>query len=66
MKRLIAALFATLLLTPYSLMAQSASDVVWLQVEAQPTLAGATQRAQAYSASIDDVNGFSLGGGWYA
>ncbi|NOR29801.1 MAG: peptidoglycan-binding protein [Sulfitobacter sp.] len=66
MKRLIAALFATLLLTPYSLMAQSASDVVWLQVEAQPTLAGATQRAQAYSATIDDVNGFSLGGGWYA
>jgi S1-C subfamily serine protease len=66
MKRLIAALFATLLLTPYALMAQSANDVVWLQVEAQPTLSAATQRAQAYSNNIEDVNGFSLGGGWYA
>ena len=66
MKRLIVALFATLILTPFSLKAQSADDVVWLQIEAQPSLTGATGRAQAYSNSIDDVNGFSLGGNWYA
>jgi S1-C subfamily serine protease len=66
MKRLIVALLATLILTPFSLMAQSANDVVWVQIEAQPTLSEATQRARDYSNSIEDVNGFSLGGGWYA
>lgn len=41
------------------------SDVVWVQIEAQPTLAGAQDRARAYAARLPDVAGFSLGGGWY-
>ncbi len=45
--------------------AQSDDDVVWVQVEAQPSLAAATDRARAYSTLLQDVNGFALGGGWY-
>ncbi|UWR21405.1 serine protease [Sulfitobacter sp. S190] len=41
-------------------------DVVWVQVEAQPSLTRATDRARAYAAQLDDVNGFAVGGGWYA
>ncbi|MEQ6247462.1 serine protease [Sulfitobacter sp. HNIBRBA3233] len=43
-----------------------ADDVVWVQVEAQPSLNQATDRARAYAGIIEDVNGFSVGGGWYA
>tara|TARA_R110002074_G_scaffold39780_3_gene106873 strand:+ start:1596 stop:3419 length:1824 start_codon:yes stop_codon:yes gene_type:complete len=45
--------------------AQSADDVVWVQIEAQPSLALATDRARAYTTLLQDVNGFALGGGWY-
>ena len=45
--------------------AQSAQEVVWVQIEAHPSLATATARARDYAGSIDDVNGFALGGGWY-
>ncbi len=45
--------------------AQSPNDVVWVQIEAQPSLAQATSRARVYAAQLEDVNGFSLGGGWY-
>lgn len=65
MIRLFAALFAALLLSPVPLHAQAADDVVWIQVEAQPNLAAATERARAYADMLEDVNGFSLGGGWY-
>lgn len=41
-------------------------EVVWVQVEAQPSLAQARDRAQDFAATLPDVNGFSLGGGWYA
>ncbi|MFK7870965.1 MAG: serine protease [Roseobacter sp.] len=44
---------------------QSPDDVVWVQIEAQPSLREATARARAYEALVEDVNGFSLGGGWY-
>ncbi|WP_366524496.1 serine protease [uncultured Tateyamaria sp.] len=40
-------------------------NVVWVQIEAQPSLSEATDRARAYAADVPDVNGFSLGGGWY-
>ena len=40
-------------------------EVVWVQIEAQPNLADATDRARIYAADIPDVNGFSLPGGWY-
>ncbi len=65
MKHLFAALFAVLFCVPACLQAQSAQDIVWVQIEAQPSLAGATERARAYSGRIEDVNGFSLGQGWY-
>ncbi|MEP1356212.1 MAG: serine protease [Tateyamaria sp.] len=40
-------------------------DVVWVQIEAQPNLTDATERARIYAADLPDVNGFALGGGWY-
>ena len=59
-------LFATLLFVMIALRAAVAQDdVVWVQIEAQPTLAEAEARARAYAADLPDVNGFSLGGGWY-
>lgn len=45
--------------------AQSSEDIVWVQIEALPSLAEATDRARAYDTLLEDVNGFSLGGGWY-
>ncbi len=41
------------------------NDVVWVQIEAQPSLAGAQDRARTYAARLPDVSGFYLGGGWY-
>lgn len=40
-------------------------DVVWVQVEAQPSLTTAQDRARAYARQLPDVNGFALGSGWY-
>ncbi|MEO9572505.1 MAG: serine protease [Tateyamaria sp.] len=40
-------------------------DFVWVQIEAQPNLTDATQRARIYASDLPDVNGFALGGGWY-
>ena len=40
-------------------------DVVWVQIEAQPNLTDATDRARIYASDLPDVNGFALGGGWY-
>jgi peptidoglycan hydrolase-like protein with peptidoglycan-binding domain len=42
------------------------NDVVWVQIEAQPSLAEAQDRARAYAARLPDVNGFAMGSGWYA
>ncbi|KEJ90028.1 serine protease [Sulfitobacter donghicola] len=41
-------------------------EVVWVQIEAQQSLARATDRATAYTTLLEDVNGFSVGGSWYA
>ncbi|MEX0310613.1 MAG: serine protease [Tateyamaria sp.] len=47
-------------------MGTSAQDTgVWIQIEAQPSLTAATDRARIYAADLPDVNGFALGGGWY-
>lgn len=45
--------------------AQGQADV-WVQIEAQPNLIKAQERARDYSDFLRDVNGFSLGSGWYA
>jgi len=42
------------------------NEVVWIQIEAQQSLNRATDRARAYTTLLQDVNGFSVGGGWYA
>jgi peptidoglycan hydrolase-like protein with peptidoglycan-binding domain len=44
----------------------NADDVVWVQIEAQQSLNRATDRARAYTTLLQDVNGFAVGGGWYA
>ena len=42
------------------------SPRAWVQIEAQPTLAGAEDRARAYAAAFPDVAGFRMASGWYA
>jgi peptidoglycan hydrolase-like protein with peptidoglycan-binding domain len=44
---------------------QSDDDIVWIQIEAQPNLNIATRSARDYASTLEDVNGFSLGAGWY-
>ena len=39
---------------------------VWVQIEAQPTLADAKDRAKAWSALFPETGGFRLRSGWYA
>ncbi|MGR3660569.1 MAG: trypsin-like peptidase domain-containing protein [Paracoccaceae bacterium] len=46
--------------------AASAQQSVWVQIEAYPNINEAKQRAQSYEAALQDVNGYSLGSGWYA
>ena len=44
----------------------AAQERVWLQIEARPSLALATERAASYAGQLPDVNGFRLRSGWYA
>ena len=46
--------------------AQSANGAVWVQIEAQPSVAEAVERASDYATFLPDINGFALAGGWYA
>lgn len=63
LKHLVAVLTFTLILARAAVAQQ---DIVWVQIEARPTLAEATERARAYAADLPDVNGFALSSGWYA
>lgn len=42
-----------------------AQQTAWVQVEAQPSLREAQERARAYASAFENVNGFSLASGWY-
>ena len=42
-----------------------AQDQAWVQIEAQPTLAEALERARAYTSVFPDVSGYALNSGWY-
>ena len=42
-----------------------AQQGVWIQIEAHPSLSVAQQRAKRFAEALPDVNGFSLGRGWY-
>ncbi len=67
MLRTILSLFTAVLLSISTLHAQTTQDdIVWVQLEAQPSLSEASSRIRGYGARMQDVNGFSLGGGWYA
>ncbi|MEP2783821.1 MAG: serine protease [Pseudoruegeria sp.] len=57
------AAFLIAVLTPQLSLAQSS---FWVQVEAQPNLRKAQERARAYAGAFEDVNGFAIGSGWYA
>ncbi len=54
---------AATLLSP--LFPAHAQDRIWLQIEAQPTLDEARERAEAYSGVFPETNGFRLRSGWY-
>ncbi|SDZ10710.1 Trypsin-like peptidase domain-containing protein [Jannaschia faecimaris] len=43
-----------------------AQDVAYVQIEAHPNLGEARSRARAYGSIVTDINGFALGGRWYA
>ncbi|WP_246831299.1 peptidoglycan-binding protein [Pseudotabrizicola formosa] len=43
----------------------AAQQQSWVQVEAQPTLAEAQERASAYASAFPDVVGYQLGSRWY-
>ncbi|NJS39706.1 MAG: peptidoglycan-binding protein [Rhodobacteraceae bacterium] len=60
--------FALLVLTllPLAGPARAQEANVWVQIEAQPDLAGAEDRARAYAALFPETNGFRLRSGWYA
>ncbi len=61
------ALFALSLMVHLTLTppAQAQDAGVWIQIEAQPNLAGAEDRARAYTALFPETNGFLLRSGWY-
>ncbi len=42
-----------------------AQQQVWVQIEAQPTVAEARERARAYGAAFPDVTGYALQSGWF-
>ncbi|MGO4916469.1 serine protease [Pseudogemmobacter sp. W21_MBD1_M6] len=46
--------------------AAHAQATAWLQIEAQPSLSKAQERARDYATVFETVNGFALGSGWYA
>lgn len=58
------AFFASLLITLWATLA-TAQQAVWVQVEAQPTLTTAQDRARAYSQITENVSGYYIGSGWY-
>ncbi|KPA20633.1 putative peptidoglycan binding domain protein [Shimia sp. SK013] len=66
MLRILLSLIFSITFSISAALAQSSDDTVWVQLEAQPSLTVAQDRIRGYAARMQDVNGFSLGGGWYA
>ncbi|MFK7941092.1 MAG: serine protease [Roseovarius sp.] len=46
--------------------ASAQEEASWVQIEAQPSLTRAQQSIRQFTATVQDVNGFSIGAGWYA
>ncbi|GAA6179922.1 trypsin-like peptidase domain-containing protein [Shimia sp. NS0008-38b] len=67
MLRTILSLIAACIFSVTSALAQNSQDeIVWVQLEAQPSLQDASDNLRGYAQRMADVNGFALGGGWYA
>lgn len=67
MTRILVAILLTISFGLRAAIAQQGTDPgVWVQIEAQPSLREAQERAQAYASALPDVNGFRLNSGWYA
>lgn len=60
--RMMAGLVALVMLAS---MAAAQEDTVFIQLEARTSLNSAQQSVNSFAAKLPDVNGFSLGGGWY-
>ncbi|KPU85000.1 hypothetical protein JI58_00235, partial [Marinosulfonomonas sp. PRT-SC04] len=58
------ALFAAL--SGAAIAQQASQQSSWIQIEAQPSLRDGQARARAYAGVFENVNGFSIGSGWYA
>ncbi|MEX0350151.1 MAG: serine protease [Paracoccaceae bacterium] len=65
MTRFFVAFIFALTFGPSAVSAQQSGDGVWVQIEAHPDIPVAEQRAQFFSSSLPDVQGFALGRGWY-
>ncbi|MET4100663.1 peptidoglycan hydrolase-like protein with peptidoglycan-binding domain [Roseovarius sp. MBR-78] len=66
--RLVATVCFMLFIAPLAALAQAGTEgagEVWVQIEAQPTLAEAQASARRYARDLPDVNGFAVGQGWY-
>ncbi|KAA2313105.1 peptidoglycan-binding protein [Pseudooceanicola sediminis] len=67
MIRILVALVCALSFGVQGAFAQGApTNPVYVQIEAQPSLEEAQQSIRIYTGSLQDVNGFSLGNGYYA
>ncbi|MGB3406043.1 MAG: peptidoglycan-binding domain-containing protein, partial [Jannaschia sp.] len=64
MRILIAAVMILIVFLGGPLRAQDGA--AWVQIEAHPNLREAEGRARAYGGILNDINGFAIGGGWYA
>ena len=65
--RLVKSIFASMaLVLAFWTGAAAAQDATYLQVEAQPSLDKAMERARAYAGNFSDVQGFRVSSGWYA
>ena len=69
-QRLFSVFFTLFVMTQAALaqddgVAPVAGDVVYIQIEARTSLVGAQDSVRDYADQLSDVNGFSLGGGWY-
>ncbi len=59
-------IFLTFVFLAIALVAPVAAKAqVFIQIEAQPSLAQAEASLRRYAGQMQDVNGFALGGGWY-
>lgn len=53
------------LLAAFLALPAQAQEKMWLQIEAQPDLKTALDRARAYASLFPDVEGYKLASGWY-